>query len=56
MIIESIVTNIDEMPMEELSKRHKEKVYLESSDLVKRIQKGDNRPRKRNRDTIKKST
>ncbi|MFJ8236038.1 urease accessory protein UreE [Ureibacillus sp. NPDC094379] len=39
MIIESIVTNIDEMPMEELSKRHKEKVYLESSDLVKRIQK-----------------
>jgi urease accessory protein len=39
MIIESIVRNIDEMPIEELSKRHKEKVYLESSDLVKRIQK-----------------
>ncbi|RHW36721.1 urease accessory protein UreE [Lysinibacillus yapensis] len=39
MIIESIVTNIEEMPMEELSKRHKEKVLLESSDLVKRIQK-----------------
>ena len=39
MIIESIVTNIDEMPIEELSKRHKEKVFLESSDLVKRIQK-----------------
>jgi urease accessory protein len=39
MIIESIVTNIDVMPMEELSKRHKEKVFLESSDLVKRIQK-----------------
>lgn len=39
MIIESIITNIDEMPMEELSKRHKEKILLESSDLVKRIQK-----------------
>lgn len=39
MIIESIVTNIEEMSMEELSKRHKEKVLLESSDLVKRIQK-----------------
>lgn len=39
MIIESIVTNIEEMPIEELSKRHKEKVLLESSDLVKRIQK-----------------
>jgi urease accessory protein len=39
MIIESIVANIDEIPMEELSKRHKEKVLLESSDLVKRIQK-----------------
>ena len=39
MIIESIVTNIEEMEKEELIKRHKEKVFLESADLVKRIQR-----------------
>ena len=39
MIIESIVTNIEEMEKEEIVKRHKEKVYLESADLVKRIQR-----------------
>ena len=39
MIIDHIVTHIDEMEEEELSKFHKEKVYLESSDLVKRIQR-----------------
>jgi urease accessory protein len=39
LIIESIVTNIEEMDKEEIVKRHKEKVYLESADLVKRIQR-----------------
>ncbi|MBS4178495.1 urease accessory protein UreE [Lederbergia citrea] len=39
MIIEEIVTHIDEMDKDVLSKYHKEKVYLESSDLVKRIQR-----------------
>ncbi|MBB4823449.1 urease accessory protein [Sporosarcina luteola] len=39
MIIESIVSNVDEMEHEEIKKRHIEKVYLESSDLVKRIQR-----------------
>ena len=39
LIIEQIVTNIEQMAKEELDKRHKEKVYLESADLVKRIQR-----------------
>ncbi|MEH6947622.1 urease accessory protein UreE [Bacillus sp. JJ634] len=39
MIIESIVTNIEQMEQGEINKRHKEKVYLESADLVKRIQR-----------------
>ncbi|MBR3119430.1 urease accessory protein UreE [Oceanobacillus profundus] len=39
MIIEKIVGNINEMNQEEISKRHKEKVYLESAHLVKRIQR-----------------
>ena len=39
MIIEQIVTNIEQMEQEELDKRHKEKVYLESAHLVKRIQR-----------------
>ncbi|MFJ5623153.1 urease accessory protein UreE [Peribacillus loiseleuriae] len=39
MIVEKIVTNIDQMAKEELDKRHKEKVYLESADLMKRIQR-----------------
>lgn len=39
MIIESVVTNVDQLDHEELHKRHIEKVYLESGDLVKRIQR-----------------
>ncbi|MGE8079824.1 urease accessory protein UreE [Peribacillus loiseleuriae] len=39
MIIEKIVTNIEQMTKEELDKRHKEKVYLESAHLMKRIQR-----------------
>ncbi|MCH6264999.1 urease accessory protein UreE [Neobacillus citreus] len=39
MIIEQIVTNIEQMDKEEIAKRHKEKVYLESAHLVKRIQR-----------------
>lgn len=39
MIIEEIVTNINELEPAELEKRHKEKVYLESAELVKRIQR-----------------
>lgn len=37
MIIEKVVTNIEQLSQEELKKRHKEKVYLESDHLVKRI-------------------
>lgn len=39
MIVEEIVTNISELDREELEKRHQEKIYLESADLVKRIQR-----------------
>jgi urease accessory protein len=39
LIIERVVTNIEQMDKEELLKRHKEKVFLESADLVKRIQR-----------------
>lgn len=39
MIIEKVITNIHDLEPEELEKRHKEKVYLESSHLVKRIQR-----------------
>ncbi|MED4402908.1 urease accessory protein UreE [Metabacillus fastidiosus] len=39
MIIEKIVTNLEQMDQAEIGKRHIEKVYLESSDLVKRIQR-----------------
>ncbi|GHI00035.1 urease accessory protein UreE [Neobacillus kokaensis] len=39
MIVEKIVTNIEQMDKEEVAKRHKEKVYLESAHLVKRIQR-----------------
>ncbi|MGG3892143.1 urease accessory protein UreE [Metabacillus fastidiosus] len=39
MIIEKIVTNLEEMDQLEIEKRHVEKVYLESADLVKRIQR-----------------
>lgn len=39
MIIEEIVTNLDQLDDQEVASRHKEKVYLESADLVKRIQR-----------------
>ncbi|AJO18250.1 urease accessory protein UreE [Bacillus paralicheniformis] len=39
MIIEQIVTNLENMEKEEIEKRHIEKVYLESAYLVKRIQR-----------------
>lgn len=39
MIIENIVMNIEQMEPAEIKKRHMEKVYLESADLVKRIQR-----------------
>lgn len=39
MIVEQIVAHINEIPEELLQNRHVERVYLESSDLVKRIQR-----------------
>jgi urease accessory protein len=39
LIVEKIVTNIENMEQEEIEKRHIEKVYLESAHLVKRIQR-----------------
>lgn len=39
MIVEQIVTHVDEISEELLQKYHVERVYLESSDLVKRIQR-----------------
>ena len=39
LIVEQIITNIEEMEKEEIIKRHIEKVYLESAHLVKRIQR-----------------
>ncbi|WP_068676538.1 urease accessory protein UreE [Oceanobacillus sp. Castelsardo] len=39
MIIEKVVTNIHDLESKDLEKRHKEKVYLESAHLVKRIQR-----------------
>ena len=39
MIIEKIVGHIDELDSDLVARTHKEKVYLESSDLVKRIQR-----------------
>lgn len=39
MIIEEIVTNIHDISPEERKNRHVEKVYLESADLMKRIQR-----------------
>lgn len=39
MIVEQIVTNIGDMDEEAIEKRHIEKVYLESDQLVKRIQR-----------------
>lgn len=39
MIIDEVITNIRDLDASELEKRHKEKVYLESAHLVKRIQR-----------------
>lgn len=39
MIIEEVVTHIDLIDPKVLESTHKEKIYLESSDLVKRIQR-----------------
>src|SRR5690625_5046909 len=39
MIVEEVVTNIRDLDAAELEKRHKEKVYLESAHLMKRIQR-----------------
>ncbi|GAB6989678.1 urease accessory protein UreE [Paenibacillus pini] len=39
MIIEKIVTNIESLDKDEVGTRHIEKIYLESADLVKRIQR-----------------
>lgn len=39
LIVEEIVINIDKMDRKEIEKHHMEKVFLESTDLVKRIQR-----------------
>jgi len=39
MIVEEVITNIKDLDPSELEKRHKEKVYLESDHLMKRIQR-----------------
>lgn len=39
MIVEKVVANIETLDQAEVAKRHQEKVYLESADLVKRIQR-----------------
>lgn len=39
MIIDKVVTNIDSLEQQDIEKRHKEIVYLESAELVKRIQR-----------------
>lgn len=39
MIIEKVVTHIESLEKDEVGKRHIEKVYMESADLVKRIQR-----------------
>jgi len=39
MIIERVLDNIHDMKQGELASRHMEKVFLESADLVKRIQR-----------------
>lgn len=39
MIIEKIVTNLEQMSQEDKAKRHVEKVYMQSDELVKRIQR-----------------
>ena len=54
MIIERIVTNIEEMEKEEIAKRHMEKVYLESARFSETNSKSDNRSWQRNWDSLKK--
>lgn len=39
MILDKVITNIRDLDKSELEKRHQEKVYIESSNLVKRIQR-----------------
>lgn len=39
MIIEAVVSNIHDMDAEERQRRHVEKVYVESGDLLKRMQR-----------------
>jgi len=39
LIVEQVVTNIDKISSDILNNCHLEKVYLESSDLVKRVQR-----------------
>ncbi|MWV45797.1 urease accessory protein UreE [Paenibacillus sp. HJL G12] len=39
MIIEKVLTNIESLGKDEVGKRHIEKIYMESADLVKRIQR-----------------
>lgn len=39
MIIEKIITNLEQMDKRDIEKRHMEKVYLESAHLMKRIQR-----------------
>ncbi|MCF3944322.1 urease accessory protein UreE [Oceanobacillus alkalisoli] len=39
MIVEKVIANIKDLDPAELEKRHKEKVYLESDHLMKRIQR-----------------
>ncbi|MBY0221438.1 urease accessory protein UreE [Mammaliicoccus sciuri] len=39
MIVEEVVMNVRDLDSNEFEKRHKEKVYLESAHLMKRIQR-----------------
>lgn len=39
MIIEKVITNIRDLDTNELENRHKEKVYIESDHLMKRVQR-----------------
>lgn len=39
MIVDKVVTNTKDMDTEEITKRHVEKVYLDSDHLMKRIQR-----------------
>lgn len=39
MIVDKVVTNTNDMTKEEVESRHMEKVYMESADLMKRIQR-----------------